>query len=268
MYSKNKGFTLVEMAMVVVAISLLAAAIISGQALIRTSRLMNITADVEKFKDATISFQAKYKYLPGDIPNATTFWGTDTSCPITPPNDAPKMETCNGNGDSYIGDGNGSAYGNATYWYESYRYWQQLANAGFINGQYNGAPSSRTEKGADPGLNIPISSILGNGYYMLHVAPGLSTGVFNSNYHHVIVYGKPVAPRSSTYGPGLTPEQALILDKKVDDGKPGSGFVLSFTADSEETRDCVTNKSELGAQYNSDTTKNEISCALIFITGM
>lgn len=266
MHRKNKGFTLMEMAMVLVSIALLAAAIISAQALIRTSRLVTITADVEIYKDATINFQTKYKYLPGDIPNATTFWGSDVSCPVTPDNDIPKMATCDGNGDAYIGDSNGSAYGNANNWFESFRYWQHLSNSGFIPGNFNGALSSRTEKGVDPGLNIPAGKILGNGYFMLHVIPGLSPGVFNSNYHHVFIYGKPVGPKTSTYGPAILPAEALMLDRKVDDGRPGSGFVLSFTTETEETKDCVTSTTELGSRYNADF--DEPACSLIFITGM
>lgn len=265
MPAKNNGFTLIEMSMVLVAIALLAAAIISGQALIRHSRLMNISADVEVYKNATLSFRNKYKYLPGDLPNATTYWGSDVACPVTPANAVPKKETCNGNGDAFIGDSNGSAYGNANNWYESYRYWQHLANAGFINGAFNGALSSRSGKGADPGMNIPSGKILGNGYSMLHVLPGIAPGVYNSNYHHVFIYGAPVGAKASTYGPGIMPSEALMIDKKIDDGKPGSGFVLSFTPENEETPDCVSNTSELGAQYNS--AREEISCSLIFITG-
>jgi type II secretory pathway pseudopilin PulG len=266
MSKKNQAFTLIEMSMVLISIALLIGAILIGQSLIRNARVLSISADIEVYKNATTSFLNKYKYLPGDMPTATNFWGEDISCPTTPENEIPKMATCNGNGDSYIGDSNGTAYGNANNWYESLRYWQHLTNSGFITGYYNGAISSRTTKGIDPGMNIPKSQILGNGYYMLHVQPGLDIGLYNSNYHHVYIFGAPVTPKASTYGAALPPAEARMVDQKVDDGKPGSGFVLSFTEESEEHTDCVTNKSEIGAQYNIE--QDDISCSLIFITGM
>lgn len=266
MHKKKQGFTLIEMSVVLICIALLVGAILLGQSLIRNARLLSISADVEVYKNATTSFLNKYKYLPGDMPTATNYWGTDISCPTTPANDIPKVETCNGNGDSYIGDVNGSAYGNATNWHESLRYWQHLANAGFVVGTFNGATSSRRTEGVEPALNVPASKILGNGYYMLHVTPGLTIGVYNSNYHHVFVFGGPVAPRASTYAAALPPAEARMIDQKVDDAKPGSGFVLSFTEESEDHADCVTNTSEIGAQYNTE--QDDIHCALIFITGM
>jgi type II secretory pathway pseudopilin PulG len=266
MNQKNTGFTLIEMAMVLVSIGLLIGVVVMGQALVRNARLLSVSADVEIYKNAVASFQNKYRYLPGDMPNAITIWGADNSCPNSPANAIPKTATCNGNGDSYIGDSNGSAFGGATNWQESYRAWQHLSNAGFMDGSFTGALSSRQELGVDPGLNIPASKIQGSGYSMLHVLPGQAAGVYNSNYHHVIIFGTPVGPQASAYGAAINPTEALLIDQKVDDGKPGSGFVLSFTPENPETQFCVSNTSELGSAY--DTTVPDISCSLIFITGI
>ncbi len=265
MSAKNKGFTLIEMSMVLVCIALLIGAIIIGESLLRNARLLSISSDIEMFKDAAVSFRDKYHYLPGDMPNATTFWGQDASCPNTPPNNLAKTQTCNGNGDGYVGDSNGSAFGGAINWQESYRFWQQLSNAGFTPSLYSGALSSRNTIGMDPGLNIPASKIQGNGYTMLYVLPGQATGTYVSNYNHVIIYGLPVNAQASAYGPGLTPSEALIIDQKIDDGKPNSGFVLTFTPDIELTQNCVLNDPRLGIIYNNIV--KDLSCSLIFITG-
>lgn len=265
MTRKNNGFTLIEMSMVLVAIGLLIGALLGGYSLIRNTRLLSIGADVELYKNAVASFLDKYKYLPGDLPKATTFWRTDSNCPNTMENAVPKMETCDGNGDTYVGDSEGSALGDASRWHETYRFWQHLANAGFISGNYNGTVSSRSELGTDPGMNIPASKIPGNGFTLMHVIPGAASGVYSAYYHHAMIYGAPVGPRASTYKPALQPREAFMIDKKLDDGKPGKGLLLAFTPDLKETKDCADTSAEETAVYNIE--KDDISCSLIFITG-
>jgi len=264
---RNKGFTLVEMSMVLVCVALLAGGVVMAHVMIRNARLVSVTSDIEIYKNATASFRTKYRYLPGDMPNATSIWGADDACPNTPPNAIAKQATCNGNGDSYIGDSNGNAFGGATAWQETYRYWQHLSNAGFIDGNFNGTLSTRKDIGIDLGLNIPASRLLGSGYTMMHVLPGIASGVFNSNYHHVYIFGTPVSAQASTYAAALNPAEARMLDQKVDDGRPDSGFVLSFTNENPLARDCIsTSQLDRTLQYNTDI--EDVSCSLIFISGM
>ena len=72
---KTKGFSLMEMAMVLVVIGLIAGGIVGGKALIRASELRSVSSDKQKFQTAITAFEERYNYLPGDLPNATKIWG-------------------------------------------------------------------------------------------------------------------------------------------------------------------------------------------------
>jgi hypothetical protein len=63
----------------------------------------------------------------------------------------------------------------------------------------------------------------------------------------------------------LTPEEAMSLDMKIDDGKPGRGLerVWRSTMQPDST---TTDTSQDNAVYNGDFT--ERACSLIFIMGM
>ncbi|MDE3038842.1 MAG: prepilin-type N-terminal cleavage/methylation domain-containing protein, partial [Pseudomonadota bacterium] len=229
----QKGFTLIELSIVLLIIALIIGGIVSGQSMIRNAQLQSVITDADRYKKAVMAFRDKYRELPGDMVDATSFWGTDPGgCPSTPANATPKTATCNGNGDGFIGDSNGNPLGGAVNWYESYRIWQHLSNAGFLEGEYTGALSSRTSGNMpDPGMNIPQSEIKSNGFTLLYAAPSAgSSGIFPANYRHILVYGAPVSAKASTYNPGLTTADTLLIDQKVDDGLPGTGNIISFTS--------------------------------------
>lgn len=65
---KQRGFTLVELAMVVTIIALLMVAVIRGQSLIGGANAKNVIAIVSDLRSAITSFKQRYKYLPGDWP--------------------------------------------------------------------------------------------------------------------------------------------------------------------------------------------------------
>ena len=63
---KQAGFTLVEIAVVLVIIGLLLGAILQGTELIDNSRIKKASADVSSVATAYLSYQDRYKRLPGD----------------------------------------------------------------------------------------------------------------------------------------------------------------------------------------------------------
>ena len=103
-YANQQGFTLIELSLVLAIVALIIGGILVGQSLIRTSQVQSAISDIERFQNALVLFKEKYHYLPGDMPNATTFWGTDSSCPNTSSNAIPKTATCNGDGNGRIAD--------------------------------------------------------------------------------------------------------------------------------------------------------------------
>ena len=64
------GFTLIEIAIVVVIIGLLLGGVLKGQELITAARVRNLAAQLDGVKIAYLGFQDRYRALPGDYSNA------------------------------------------------------------------------------------------------------------------------------------------------------------------------------------------------------
>ncbi|WP_377704700.1 prepilin-type N-terminal cleavage/methylation domain-containing protein [Pseudoduganella sp. UC29_71] len=111
----QRGFTLVEIAIVLVIIGLLLGGVLKGQSLIDSAKVKNIIQQTNSLTSAVNAYQDKFRALPGDDPLATTHVPGATG---------------NGNGDGQI-----SEYQLAP---------QHLALAGFITGSYNGSTDFMT----------------------------------------------------------------------------------------------------------------------------
>ncbi len=75
--SKNStqgGFTLVEIAIVLVIIGLLLGGILKGQEMITQAKIKNIVNDFNGITVAVTSYQDRYRAIPGDDRNATVRW--------------------------------------------------------------------------------------------------------------------------------------------------------------------------------------------------
>src|SRR6202012_3386774 len=67
------GFTLVELAIVLVIIGLIIGAILVGQDLIEAAAVRAQVSQIEKYNAAVHTFQSKFNCLPGDCANAAEF---------------------------------------------------------------------------------------------------------------------------------------------------------------------------------------------------
>jgi prepilin-type N-terminal cleavage/methylation domain-containing protein len=87
----QKGFTLVEIAIVLVIIGLLIGGILKGQSMIRNARVKSLVNDMENLKAAIYTYQDRYGMLPGD-----------ENDPNSPPND-----TFDGNNNGLLNEADG-----------------------------------------------------------------------------------------------------------------------------------------------------------------
>src|SRR5438309_2988309 len=79
MTKRQQGFTLVEIAIVLVIIGLLLGGILKGQEMITQAKIKNVIADFSGVSAAYHGYQDRYRAIPGDDPNADTRWTAPTA---------------------------------------------------------------------------------------------------------------------------------------------------------------------------------------------
>ncbi len=65
---RQRGFSLVEIAIVLVIISLILLAVLNSQGLIGSAKAKDVVTIVNDLRTATTLFKNRYNYLPGDLP--------------------------------------------------------------------------------------------------------------------------------------------------------------------------------------------------------
>jgi len=153
-YSQRKqaGFTLVEIAIVLVIIGLLLGGILKGQEMITQAKIKNVVNDFNGITVAVTSYQDRYRFLPGDDPNANGRWTVQAPA--------------NGSGDGVIaGQYNATPAGvTPVAGEESNLFWQHLRIAGFVPGVTTGAGSGTQPPNAAGGIiGVQNAATPGNG---------------------------------------------------------------------------------------------------------
>jgi prepilin-type N-terminal cleavage/methylation domain-containing protein len=73
-YNKQSGFTLVELAIVLVIIGLLLGGVLKGQEMIENGKIKNLQNDVKGITAAYYAYRDRYNAIPGDDPKALLRW--------------------------------------------------------------------------------------------------------------------------------------------------------------------------------------------------
>jgi prepilin-type N-terminal cleavage/methylation domain-containing protein len=216
-HQDNQGFTLVELAIVLMIIGLLIGGILKGQELIENARITSLIRQVNAYQAAVLTFRDSYNALPGDMINPSTRL---PNCSAAPCSTA-------GNGNGIIGTSTGTAMSVAsTNTDEYHNFWIHLATANLISGidtsGYSGAPQW--------GKDYPPTP-LGSGFQAVHYVwgGGLYSGrtyrAFSNNFLLMNADPSNVTLNST---PTLTAGQAARIDRKMDDGLPTTGGVFTL----------------------------------------
>lgn len=191
MKRNQSGFTLIEIAIVLVIIGLLLGGVLKGQELINSAKVKNLASDFRNIPLYIYTYQDKYRALPGDDPLAATHvTGAATATGIL---------------------GNGRIDGkwdSATATDESYLFWQHVRLAGITSGVTD--PTDTT--------GYPARNTLG----------GLM-GVTNANATTDLPI-KDLKGTYIVCSSGITGKFAKQLDVALDDGDPQKGSMMSIAA--------------------------------------
>lgn len=201
---KQGGFTLVELAIVMIIIGLLIGGILKGQELISNAQVTATIAQIKGIDAAVATFRDKYSTLPGDMATPNTRLRDCTAAPC-----------------SRAGNANGRidvpALGTApTAAQEGLVAFTHLAASDLISGvDINGT--------ANFGSALPEAK-MGGGFWIGFTANGVATGVPAADAMragHYLVFNALVANAGGTAG--MTASQAARVDRKIDDGDPQGG---------------------------------------------
>lgn len=229
----SQGFTLVELAVVMIIIGILIGGILKGQELITNSRVTSTIGQLESMGAAYNGFRDKFLAMPGDLRDAVN-----------------KLEGCaapcaNGNGDSDID----AAVGAALAANEGTQFFRHLLAGQFITGM-----DGTVNLGF--GTSNPIAPI-GGGFSAGDARSGAPVGFTAADLGpavHIVLTGT-IANVGAGQGI-LTPQQAGTLDRRLDDGVPNSGSIVGQT--SAANQDCA------GATVNVYGSAADEVCAVAY----
>ncbi|MGE5470201.1 MAG: prepilin-type N-terminal cleavage/methylation domain-containing protein [Bacteroidota bacterium] len=185
MNHKQHGFTLVEIAVVLVIIGLLLGGVLKGQEMINSAKVKNLAGDFRSIPLFIYGYQDKFKRLPGDDPDVVNHLGGSAILASTPAGSKTGNGLIEGKWDSTIKSD------------ESVLFWQHVRLAGLATGSTDfddvtkaGLPSNA--EGGRVGLQMtpPINGLSGT--------------------YHVC-------------SSGINGKLAQQLDASIDDGAPNRG---------------------------------------------
>lgn len=181
---RRNGFTLIEIAIVLVIIGLLLGGVLKGQELIQSARVRNLISQQDGVKAAYFGFLDRYRALPGDYSQAQANIPGCSAC-----------QQGNNNGQVTANGVSGATMD------EHIAAWEHLSKAGFITGSYiystPAAPS-----------NSPV-----NPY------GSLSQLIFDNVYQDAA----PVNRHNLKTGNNIPSDILAEVDRKVDDGLGNAG---------------------------------------------
>jgi prepilin-type N-terminal cleavage/methylation domain-containing protein len=185
--NKQSGFTLVEIAIVLVIIGLLLGGVLKGQEMIENAKIKNAITDLNGVTAAYNAYIDRFHTLPGDdgpLATLTARGGNWTSV------------TANGNANGVIAITQGQVFATGG---EAVAFWQHLKAAGFISGNPSDVGVASLPRNAFNGL-------IGAG---TGVTPTAGTAVFSVCLSQV------------------SGKSARALDVQLDDGVSNKGSVLA-----------------------------------------
>ncbi len=241
----EKGFTLVELAIVMIIIGLLIGGVLKGQELINNAQIAAVVTEVKGFDTAINTFRDSFAGYPGDLRTPDT-----------------RIQGCGAIGIGCDGTGNGdgrigpdavlgvtavSAAANNGGAGENKAAWSQMEAAAVISA-VDSADNTLTY-----GTGLPQSAF-GNGGYRIsyHGGGAINAGAVGAAGHYLQLGLSPTLAINAANSEFMTASQAARIDRKMDNGVPGTGSIREVGA---------AGTCQAGGVYDEAT--NLATCALV-----
>jgi prepilin-type N-terminal cleavage/methylation domain-containing protein len=224
----QNGFTLIELAIVVVVLGILVSGVVAGRSLIESANVNSAVSKVSQYKTALNAFKLEFDAIPGDFEEAEDYGlhqiNGETYGVLTFHDDSSTRR--NGNDDGYLSGH--IQTDNRRYDGEMQNYWVHLKSSGILPDILENISSKTNSYGSAP--DYPINS----GIHFPKFPIGKSIVVLSDSKTRKLFYLIGTmgeyndfhlfrAPRNS-----LPPSVAKKFDKKLDDGDPLRGKIKAL----------------------------------------
>ena len=255
--SGQRGFTLIEMSIVLVIIGLIVGGILKGQEIIESARQKNFASLTDQLKAGQNTFEDRYRALPGDYAESVTRINANVP---------------NGDSDGYVSTAGGPYASlsamiavNGAAADEEMNYFNSLVAAGLFGGGQvvAGTTAVTTFSGGATASPLPPGPWPNSGLTVTHGTHEGSSAVTGSASLTAIWYRLTLfttATIAATDAP-LTASQAFFFDQKFDDGLPSTGRIRNSGVNVTPCGGIATNAYDIAGTSNTNARQCDLFVA-------